>query len=357
MPSIVQEPWKKEPSTSSSQPARHASKKEMRASFTLSDEDSPEQLDDEDEDDEDDEELNPLDEEKQSQRRISESHMEIIALCKKPRDSGRKKMRPSFIKGGPALEDFKKQYKDVLNSSGDDKRTLLHHLAKRITKSLLPLLRWLLNTYPDLILRTDSEDHTALYTAMSSLNAIFVEYVCEYSEKKVEALQQNGIDGTCLHKALELGSSEVSIMKAVDRIIQELKKPRDTQRQGDGEASSILKNVLCKRDKKGNTPLHVALTTIASYHARRDQSASASVTLLETNLRSIVTLAIEVIKEHPETMYERNKETKSPYDCLGPAKEMEVCTEMLEEMKKGIMRKFSHDEVINLLYADGGNGM
>ncbi len=327
----------------------------------LSDEESPEQLDDEDEDDEDDEELNPLDEEKQMQRRISELHLEIIALCKKPRDGGRKKMRPSFIKGGPALEDFIIHYKDVLNSSGDDKKTLLHHLAKNITKSLLPLLRWLLNTYPDLILRTDSEDHTALYTAMSSRNATFVEHVCDYSERKVEALQQNGVDGTCLHKALhkalELESSTVDIMKAVDRIIQELKKARDAQREEDGEASSILKNVLCKRDKEGNTPMHVALTTIAGYNARGDQSTSASVTLLETILRSLVTLAIEVIKEHPETMYERNKETKSPYDCLGPAKEMKVCTEMLEEIKKGFMRNFPHDEVINLLYADGGNGM
>ena len=291
---------------------------------------------------EDDEDLVLLDPEKKKLAEITESHREIIALCKKTKDSKQKK-RPNFAKGGQA-EGFKVRYKDTLDASGDDEKTLLHHLAKSMTSSLLPLLRWLLETYPDLILKTDSEDHTASYTAIASQNASFITWVCDHSDNKVKALQQTGVDGTCLHKALELRSSEPRFMEVLDRMIHELGDQKDAQTQANGEENSPLRNVLRERDKEGNTPLHIALTTLASCK------------LSDNSFSLLVALAIALIKDHPKIMYERNNKSKSPYDCLGPAKEMEACGVLLEEMKKGIMRELSHDEVINLLYADSGSG-
>ena len=362
MSSVIQGPWKKESSKSFGQArlSQRSYKKETKTSLDVdadadSHEDSPGQLGDDDDDDESDEDLIPPDPEKTKLAAITEAHRAIRELCTKPKGSGSKNTRPDFKKGGQALDDFKVQYKDVVNASGEDKKTLLHHLAKRMTKSLLSLLRWLLKDYPDLILEVDSEDHTALYTAIASQNASFVEEVCEHSKNKVEALQQTGIDGTCLHKALELGNSIPSIMRVVDPMMRVLKNDQDIQRQGDGKGNSPLRNILCKRDKEGNTPLHIGLTTIAGYSTRRDNSPS--VTSSETTLDPLVALLIRLIKKHPEIMYERNKENKSPYDCLGPAKETEACAKLREEMKKGIMRNLGHEEVINLLYADSGGGM
>ena len=169
------------------------------------------------------------------------------------------------------------------------------------------------------------------------------------------ALQQTGIDGTCLHKALELGSSISSIMRVVDPMIKVLKNDQDVQRQGDGKGNSPLRDVFCKLETEKNTPLHIGLTTIAGYNTRRDNSAS--VRSSETIMGPLVALLIDLIKKHPEIMYQRNKKTKSPYDCLGPATETEACAKLREEMKKGIMRNLGHEDVINLLYADSGSGM
>ena len=361
MSSIIQRPWKKESSkTMSHRVLQSTSKKETKTSLDMgSDEEVPEPLEDDDDDDdsEDDEDLIPQNPEKKRLARITESHVEIIALCKKTQDTGRKKTRPSFVKGGQALENFKTDYGDVLDASGDDKKTLLHHLAKRMTKSLLPLLRWLLKIYPELIFGKDFEDQTALHTAIASQNASFVEEVCEHSEKIVEVLQQTGVHGTCLHKALELQNSTQSIIRVVVQMIKLLRDDPAIQKQGGGDRSLPLENVLRERDKEGNTPLHVALTTVAGYIAKMDQVTSASVAPLENNLGPMVDLAIELVNEHPETMFARNKKTKSPYDCLEPAKEAKACSQLLEEMQKGIMRKLTHDEVIDLLYTESGSGM
>ena len=345
MSAAIQEPWTKQSSKSGNQRLSQQNHKETKIGLSI---DSDAESHENTSDDEDDDDLNTLDPEKKKLADITDSHRRIIELCRKTKDSGREKTRPNF-RGGQAPEDFIAQYKDVLDASGDDRKTLLHHLSKRMTKSLRHLVRWLLKSYPDLILQMDSEDHTALHTAITSQNVSFFEEVCEHSQNKMEALQQTGVRGTCLHKALELVSSTPNIMGVVNHIIQVLGNDKNAQTQGDGKASSPLRNVLCERDKEGNTPLHIALTTLASCSTGGDQVLS--------ELDSLVSMAIELIQKHPEIMYERNKKSRSPYDCLGPAKETEAYAKLLEEMKKGIMRKSSDDEVVNLLYADSGSGM
>ena len=345
MSTVIQEPWTKQTSKSGSQRLSQQNQKETNVGLGI---DSDAQSHENSSDDEDDDDFNTLDPEKKKLTDITDSHRRIIELCKKPRDSGREKTRPSF-RGGQAPEDFIAQYKDVLDASGDYRKTLLHHLGKRMTKSLRHLVRWLLKSYPDLILQMDSDDHTALHTAIANQNRSFFEEVCEHSQNKVEVLQQTGVGGTCLHKALDLVSSTPNVMGVVNHMIQVLGNDENTQVQGDGKASSPLRNVLCKRDKEGNTPLHIALTTLAS--------CSNGGVQVPSELDSLVHLAIDLIQKHPEIMYERNKKSKSPYDCLGPAKETEAYADLLEEMKKGIMRKSSDDEAVNLLYADSGSGM
>ena len=344
MSTSIQEPWTKQSSKSSSQRLSQPNHKETKIGLSI---DSDAESHENSSDDDDDDELHTLDPEKKKLADITDSHREIIELCKKTKDSGKEKTRPNF-RGGQAPEDFIDQYRDVFDASGDDRKTLLHHLAKRMTKSLRHLLRWLLKSYPDLILQLDSENHTAIHTAIANQNVSFFDEVCEHSQNKVEALQQTGVGGTCLHKALELVSSTSNIMGVVNYIVQVLENSENAQTQGDGRPSSPLRNVLCKRDKEVNTPLHIALTTLASSSTGGDQVLS--------ELDSLVGLAIELIQKHPEIMYERNKKSKSPYDCLGPAKETEAYAKLLEEMKKGIMRQSSDDEVINLLYADSGSG-
>ena len=345
MSAAIQEPWTKDSSNIGSLRLSQQNHKETKIDFGI---DSDVESHENSSDDEDDDDFTTIDPEKKKLTDITDSHRRIIELCKKPKDGGRDKTRPNF-RGGSAPEDFIAQYKDVFDASGDDRKTILHHLAKRMTRSLRHLVRWLLKSYPDLILHMDSENHTALHTAIANQNLNFFEEVCEHSQNKVEALQQTGVRGTCLHKALELVSSTPDIMGVVNQIVQVLGNDENAQTQGDGRASSPLRNVLCKRDKEGNTPLHIALTTLASRSTGGDQVLS--------ELDSLASLAIELIQKHPEIMYERNMKSKSPYDCLGPAKETQAYAKLLEEMKKGIMRKSSDDEVVDLLYADSGSGM
>ena len=345
MSATIREPWTKRSSKTGSQRPNQQNHKRTEIGLGI---DSDAESHENSSDDEDDDDFHTLDPEKKKLADITDSHRRIIDLCKKTKDSEREKTRPN-LRGGQAPEDFLAQYKDVFDASGDDRKTLLHHLSKRMAKSLRHLVRWLLKSYPDLILQMDSEGHTALHTAIISQNVSFFEEVCEHSQNKVEALQQTGAGGTCLHKALELVTSTPNIMGVVNQMIQVLGNDENARTQGDGKASSPLRNVLCKRDKEGNTPLHVALATLARCSNGGDQA------LYE--LDSLVHLAIELIQKHPEVMYERNKRSKSPYDCLGPAKETKAYAALLEEMKKGIMRKSSVDEVINLLYADSGSGM
>lgn len=73
----------------------------------------------------------------------------------------------------------------------------------------------------------DSEDHTALYTAIANLQLSAVEVICEHSENNVEALQQTGVDGTCLHKALELRSCVPAMIEAIYRVIEVLGNHQD----------------------------------------------------------------------------------------------------------------------------------
>lgn len=341
MSSVVKKvsPWTKEPSKPSSQQINQENhgKESQTGLGNDSDADSHEGSSESEDDD-----LNPLDPEKKKLAEITQSHRRIIDICLGSHDSSREKTRRSFNRAGQAREDFVAQYKDFFCALGDDKKTLLHHIAKKMTKRLLPLLRWLLKTYPSLILEMDTEDHTALFTAISNSQVSFVEVVCEHSENKMEALQQTGVDGTCFHKALE--RSEPAIIEAVHRMMNVLGDHQAVQTQGDRTSSSPLRNVLHERDKEGNTLLHIALTSVAT------------AILSETNSSPLVELAIEFIQKHPEIMYERNKKSKSPYDCLGPVKNMEACGRLLDEMKKGIMRELSHDEVINLLYTDSESG-
>ena len=306
-------------------------------------------------DDDDDEEVNTLSPEKKKLADNTDSHKKIIDLWKKTNDPGREKRRPRFKRKGPALEEFEAQYKEVSGASGDDSKTLLHLLAKGMTTSLKYLVRWLLETYPDLILERDSENHTALSTAIASQNVIFANEVWKHSQNKVEALQQTspgGTGGTCLHKALELVNSTPSITGVVESIIKPIIKllgdDQDIQAQGDGKASSPMRSVIYQRDHQGNTPLHIALANLAGCSARGDQ---------ETEVNSLINFAMKIIQKYPEIMYERNKTSKTPYDRLGSAKEMEACAKLVEEIKKGIMRNSTHDETINLLYADSRSGM
>ena len=304
-------------------------------------------------DDEDDDELDPPDPEKEKLADITDKHQKIIEVCLKPKASSE---RPNFGGEGQALDHFKDSYKDVLDASGDDKQTLLHHIAKkRMSKRLLYLLQWLLKTYPDLILEVDSKGYTALHTAIVNFRMSFVEEVCEHSQKKEEALGKSGAGGTCLHKALELVSSRPKIMEVVDRMVRVLGIDKDTFGQTDN--NSPLKTVLGKTDEKGNTPLHVALTTLADQELRNDKARSAGAPQPDTNLGPLGDLAVQLVQKHPEIISARNKNSKSPYDCLVPAKEMKSCAKLLEKMKQEIMRSLSHDQVINLLYADSKDGM
>ena len=306
--------------------------------------------------DEDDDDLDPPDPEKERLADITDKHLEIIKLCLKPKANSE---TPNFKEEGKALDHFKETYKDVFEASGDDKQTLLHHIAKkRITlpaKPFVYLLRWLLKTYPDLILEVDSKGNTALHTAIVNFKTSFVKEVCEHSQKREEALGKSGVGGTCLHKALELVSSRPSIMDAVDRMVRVLGNDKDTYGQADG--NSPLETVLGKVDEKGNTPLHVALTTLADHELRNDKARSASAPQPDTNLDRLSDLAKQIIQKHPKIVSARNKNSKSPYDCLVPAKEMKSCANLLEKMKQEIMRSLSHDEVIKLLYPDSKDGM
>ena len=299
--------------------------------------------------DEDDDDLDPLDPEKKKLADITSKHQQIMDLCKGSSE------RPDFRERGQALDDLKDSYKDVLEASGDDKKTLLHLIAIRMKKHLLYLLQWLLETYPDLILEVDSKGHTALDTAIVNLQVTFVNEVCEHSQKKVEALGKSGVDGTCLHKALALVSFRPNMMKVINRIVMILGNDKDTCGQADG--NSPLKTILGKMDEKGNTPLHVALTTIADHELRNDKARSAGALQPDTNLDQLGPLAVKLIQRYPKIISARNKNGKSPYDCLVPAKEMKSCANLLQKLKQEIMRSLSHDEVINLLYADSKDGM
>ena len=168
--------------------------------------------------------------------------------------------------------------------------------------------------------------------------------VCKHSEVRVEALEQTGSYGTCLHKALELQSFTSKSVPIIKEMILVLESAQHIPREGDGWGKP-LQRTLCNRDDKGNTPLHIVLKTI--------KGCAPS----EINLEPLVEIAITPIEKHPESMYERNYAKESPYDCLGAAKEADVCKVMLDEMKKIIMRKSPHNEVIDLLYANRGNGM
>ena len=281
----------------------------------------------------------PPDPEMKKLAEITKLHGEVLTLCKR-KDDGNSKARPDFTKN------FEPQHMNVLDASGENKKTLLHNLAKSATKGsgLVSFLRWLLKAYPRLILEKDSDHQTALYAAIVKQNRTFIRAVCKPSEVIVEALEQTDSDGTCLHKVLELQSFTSKSVPVIKQLISVLESAQQIQGQGDG-GGTPLQRVICNRDDKGNTPLHVVLKTI--------KGCAPS----ETSLEPMVEIASTLIEKHPDSMYERNDAGESPYDCLGAAKEVDVCKSMLDEMKKIIMRKSPHNEVIDLLYANRGNGM
>ena len=300
-------------------------------------EEEEEEVEEEEEDySEEDEDSNlALESERKRLGHITSLHKDILDLL-----AGSKEHKPkkSFDTFGPL-------YKDVIDAQGEDKRTILHTFAKWPFKQRLqPFLRWYLQAHPQVLLVKDSYHHTALYTAIANHNWSFVKAVCKHSEVKVEALEQTGSYGTCLHKALELQGSMSMSVPVFKEMISVLENARRIHGQGDRECTALRK-VLCSQDHKGNTPLHVVLKTIAGC----DPS--------ETAREPLVEIASSLIEKQPDSIYVRNDAKESPYDCLGAAKEAEVCKNMLDGMKKIIMRKWSHDKVIDFLYANGGNGM
>lgn len=160
----------------------------------------------------------------------------------------------------------------------------------------------------------------------------------------MKALEQIGSYGTYLHKVLELQAPLLTKVPVVREMISALEYARHIHEQGD-RGYTALRNVLCSRNNIGDIPLHVVLKTIAGC----DPS--------ETAVESLVEIASSLIEKHPEIMYVRNNAKESPYDCLGAAKEAEVCKYLLDGMKRIIMRQSAHDKVIDFLYANGGNGM
>ena len=360
----VAEPWKKGRSKLSGQRTRRApnhisdGKETILGEHLSSDEDVPKSLkeekgmedgegegeedsDDTDESGVDEDHDIPADPETKKLAEITKLHGEILTLCE-CQGVGESKTRAVKF-----THKFEPQHENVLNASGENKRTLLHNLAKKNMRysGLQPFLRRLLKEHPRLILEEDSDHHTALCTAVVNQNRTFIKMVCKHSNVRVEALKQTGSYGTCLHKALELQSFTSKSVSVIEQMMSVLENAQDIQGQGDG-AGTPLQNVLCNQDNKGNTPLHIVLKTI--------EGCAPSET---TNLTSLVEIASSLVEKHPDSMFKRNNAGESPYDCLGAAKEAEACKSMLEEMKKIIMRKLSHNEVIDYLYANRGNGM
>ena len=169
--SMLAEPWKKERSKSSSQrgsqriqraPSQIIDRKETKLGRHMSsDEDVSKSLREEKGEDDDDEEEDPgppPDPEMKKLAAITKLHGEFIALCKR-KDDGNSNTRPDFT------NKFEPQYMNVLDASGEYKKTLLHNLAKSAMKGsgLQSTSRWLVKAYPQLILEKDSDHHTALY--------------------------------------------------------------------------------------------------------------------------------------------------------------------------------------------------
>jgi ankyrin repeat protein len=296
--------------------------------------------------------------------KITTKHKEIVKLFRSFEKSKKSKQLNATEKKGPKIDELKKKYQKVLDAAGEGKRTLLHQIVDSpLTDTLL--FTWLLKEYPNLILEPDKQGNTALYTAVTKEKDGFINAVLQNSPNKVKALCMPGDDGTCLHRALKLQHHTVSGMISTLKDHKEVPKagdgrvdspPQEIRDNGDGLCDSPLCDVLRKLDNGENTPLHIAVTAIANQNSINDQNSSSNLACSEVGLKPLVDVAAALIREYPEAMYEPNKEKQLPWNCLGSAKALTVCADIVREMKRGYMRKFDHDHVVNLLYSGSGQG-
>lgn len=251
-------------------------------------------------------------------------------------------------------KDFKIAHKSSIESLGKKGETLLHHIGDETKKSsrLTQLGSWLLEAYPSLILKQDIEGCTALYNAFKHDNRSFVRQVLERPEA-AETLRKPCTDGsTCFHAAF--GGNYTGSDDILSTLIQDAEPSGDGAKEGSKKKNQ---KVLGKKDSGHNTPLHVVAISIAA-----GKSAKTAKRWSE-RLKYLMESATRLMKESPDSMYQRNKKDQLPYHCCKKPssatdpENMDPSIQLGEEMKLDFMRNLqsgniSHEAVVEALYQD-----
>jgi hypothetical protein len=251
-------------------------------------------------------------------------------------------------------KDFKISHKLSIEGLGKRGETLLHHIGDETKKSsrLIQLGSWLLEAYPSLILKPDIEGCTALYNAFKHDNRNLVRQVLKRPEA-VETLRKPCLDGsTCFHAAF--GSNYTGFEDILSTLKRGTQSLSDVAKEGSKKKDQ---KVLGKKDGAHNTPLHVVAISIAAGKPTKMDKKWGE------RLKFLTESASRLMKESPDSMYQRNKKDQLPYHCckkpsfVTDPDNMDPSIALGEEMKLDFMRNLqsgsiSHEAVVEALYQD-----
>ncbi|PYH28883.1 uncharacterized protein BO87DRAFT_201059 [Aspergillus neoniger CBS 115656] len=311
-------------------------------------------------------------------RDITRRHRDI---CKKYVQIKSKAKSVEQYFGGPEdFHRFLKENGDVLGAVGEKGETLLHHFARQRKGQLL--VRHLVGDFPELVHQKNRNGYTAPHIAgvQDTCNQQFIKAILKTREK-IPALHQECGNGNLLHIILQ------SMLPIVEIVHNALKEVSDAQQR-----HKILEDLFACRDKKGQTPLHVAINTIARHNtglttpdippmirfisfalaenpqalshtdnigrtplhvavkAIGDSFASPPPSQPSPNIEYLIDWVQDLTTRCPREFYKRTEDNRLPYELLGSAKNYTVLRKLSEDIKRLYMRELPVDELKEILY-------
>ncbi|XRM41834.1 hypothetical protein ABZX51_005078 [Aspergillus tubingensis] len=333
------------------------------------------------EEDDDDEPVGTVNNVSREERKLQDITRRHRDICKKyeQRQSDAKSVE-QYLGGREKFQEFLEEYRDVLGAVGDKEETLLHHFARNRKGQLL--VRYLVGIFPDLVHQRNQDGYTAPHIAgnQDNRNQKFIKAILKTSQK-IPALGQECGNGNLLHIILQ---SMLPIVGLVHHALDEVSDAHQRHK--------ILVDLFACRDKKGQTPLHVAINTIARHntgmttkdlpqmisfikfaltenssalshtdHTGRtplhlavkaigDSFASPPPSQPSPNIQYLIDWVQDLITRCPREFCQRTEDNRLPYELLGSAKNHPVLRKLTEDIKRLYMRELSVDELKEILY-------
>ena len=231
------------------------------------------------------------------------------------------------------VDDFIRKHGDAAKDAKNGSTNLLHSIIEQLTKldiikdlaDVLPLVKRLVQNYPDLLHKCNEKSQTPIYLAFSQKKIKLFSLV----EHMVKSCDDNEPAQECLKKALEMPCSTEMNKTCLHLALESRYKP--------SLIGNLVKlanvNALLAKDSKGKTPLHYAVNYSLCSDARVDiirsfldrdeelvveqrnnfpnQPVETFLDLKDSSNRSVYQEHFDAAKKHQKAEAEHNKSQES----------------------------------------------